>query len=239
MRNAPMMRAGPTGLRSSLRPGLSGSPSLRPSSPRSGGLIPGRRRTTTERWRGGVGRVNKQLSRATSGRSNTSVPAATSSAARTDGGAAKLDLVDSGQPPARAHARRGPLVRELAGRLRGRAAGPASCVAGERDPGRRLRTALADQDSCPVRPMIGASTVATSTPKGGEDCGTGSETPPAPETRPPEYPPAYSGGRRDRLQRTATLRKTCRASGRVAVTVAQQPRQGGLDFGHRQVCAVI
>ena len=37
---------------------------------------------------GWVGRVNKQLSRATSGRSNTSVPAATSSAARTDGGAA-------------------------------------------------------------------------------------------------------------------------------------------------------
>src|SRR6478736_6955164 len=129
MRNAPMMRAGPARLRSSLRPGLSGSPSLRPSSLRSGGLIPGRRRTTTVRWRVGVGRVNKQLSRATSGRSSTSVPAATSSAARTDGGAAKLDLVDSGQPPARAHARRGPLVRELAGRLRGRAAGPASYVA--------------------------------------------------------------------------------------------------------------
>jgi hypothetical protein len=42
-----------------------------------------------------------------------------------------------------------------------------------------------DEEVLPGR----ASTVATFTPKGGEDCGTGSETRPAPETRPPEYPP--------------------------------------------------
>jgi hypothetical protein len=71
----------------------------------------------------------------------------------------------------------------------------------------------------PVGDETGRQTVATSTPKGEEDRVHGPVTRPAPETRPPESPlPTPEAA--DRLQRTETLQKTCRASDRVAVTAA-------------------